>query len=254
MKILSIGATGSIGREVVSYATHKGLDVRALVRDEDRARRLLPAGVELVVGDATNPADLERAVEGVDAIVLTHGAHGPRAALERVDYGVVKVLLDVLSGRSVRIALMTSFGITAPEQPHNQATGILDLKRRSERLLRTSGHEYTIVRPGWFDYNADDERSIVFLQGDTLRSGSPEEGRIARDEIARVLVDSLTLREANRKTLELIAAKGEEQADLTPLFDRLLPDPEGSVDGVLDPDTLPLIDEPERFRADLANL
>lgn len=105
----------------------------------------------------------------------------------------------------MRIALMTSFGVTATEQPQNQELGILDLKRRSERLVRKSGHDYTIVRPGWFDYNAADERSIVFLQADPLRSGTPEAGRIARDRIARVLVESLTTPEANKKTLELIA-------------------------------------------------
>lgn len=254
MKILSIGATGSIGREVVTYATSASHQVRALVRDEDRARQLLPEDVELFVGDATDPSTLEAATEGIEAIVLTHAAHSPREALERVDYGVVKTLLDVIKARNIRIALMTSFGVTAPEQPHNQELGILDLKRRSERLVRKSGHDYTIVRPGWFDYNANDERAIVFLQGDPLRSGRPEAGRIARDEIARVLVDSLSVPDANRKTLELIAEKGKEQTDLTPLFARLLPDEPGSVDGVLDPDTLPLTEEPDRFRTDLAAL
>jgi uncharacterized protein YbjT (DUF2867 family) len=28
-----------------------------------------------------------------------------------------------------------------------------DWKRRGERLVRASGLPYTIVRPGWFDYN-----------------------------------------------------------------------------------------------------
>lgn len=249
--ILSIGATGSIGREVVKTAASRGLRVRAFVRDETKAREVLPDAAELFVGDATSAADLDAATEGIDAVVLTHAAHSPREALETIDYGIVKTLLEVLKGRKLRIALMTSFGVTAPEQPQNQELGILDLKRRSERLVRRSGHDYTIVRPGWFDYNADDERSIVFLQGDPLRSGRPEAGRIARDEIARVLVDSLLTAEANRKTLELIAEKGSEQDDLTPQFARLLPDDPGAIDGILDPDTLPLTNEPERFRTDL---
>lgn len=253
-KILSIGATGSIGRHVVELALKKGLEVRAFVRDASRAKPVLPEGAELFVGDATNPNDLAKAVEGVDGVVLTHSAHSPRSAIEAVDYGVVKALLDVVKGRDIRIALMTSFGVTAPEQSHNQELGILDWKRRSERLVRRSGHDYTIVRPGWFDYNAANERSIVFLQGDPLRSGTAEAGRIARDEIARVLVDSLTIAQANKKTLELIAEVGQEQADLAPLFARLLPDAAGSVDGVLDPDTLPLNQEPASVLADLENL
>ena len=33
--------------------------------------------------------------------------------------------------------------------------------------LRASGLPYTIVRPGWFDYNAADQHRLVLLQGDT---------------------------------------------------------------------------------------
>ncbi|GAP53617.1 NAD dependent epimerase/dehydratase, partial [Arthrobacter sp. Hiyo6] len=66
-------------------------------------------------------------------------------------------------------------------------------KLRSERLVRASGNPYTIVRPGWFDYNQPDQRTIVMLQGDRRQSGSPADGVIARDQIARVLIDSLAV-------------------------------------------------------------
>lgn len=254
-QLLVIGATGSVGRLVVARALADETSVRVLVRDQRRAEKLLGSdNIEFVVGDATDPDVMAKAVDGVQKIILTHAAHQPREALEAVDYGIVKLVLTAVSGRKVRIALMTSFGVTAPEQPQNQNLGILDLKRRSERLLRVSGHDYTIVRPGWFDSNADDERSIVFLQGDKLRSGRPEAGRIARDEIARVLVESLDTPSANKKTLELIAEPGTEQEDLTLLFDRLLPDVAGSSDGALDPDTLPISAEPEPFVSDLRTI
>jgi len=32
--------------------------------------------------------------------------------------------------------------------------------------VRPSGLPYTIVRPGWFDYNKADEHQLVFLQGE----------------------------------------------------------------------------------------
>jgi hypothetical protein len=51
---------------------------------------------------------------------------------------------------------------------------------------------YTIVRPGWFDYNGPDEHRLVLLQGDTRHAGNPSDGVIARCQIAEVLVRSLS--------------------------------------------------------------
>jgi uncharacterized protein YbjT (DUF2867 family) len=117
--------------------------------------------------------------------------------------------------------------------------------------VRASGNAYTIVRPGWFDYNDDDQLEITFLQGDTRLAGSPADGVIARHQIARVLVDSLASAAADHVTLELVAERGPAQDDLEPVFARLDKDAPGSVDGVRDPQNLPAESEPDRVRADL---
>ena len=44
---------------------------------------------------------------------------------------------------------MTSIGVTNRTGAYNRSTQAHDWKRRSERLVRASGHQYTIVRPGW---------------------------------------------------------------------------------------------------------
>jgi len=93
-------------------------------------------------------------------------------------------------------------------------TEVQDWKRRSERLVRASGLPYTIVRPGWFDYNRPDEHRLLFLQGDSRQAGNSSDGVIARRQIAEVLVHSLISNHAIRKTFELVATKGPAQADL----------------------------------------
>lgn len=92
----------------------------------------------------------------------------------------------------VRIALMTTIGVTERLSSWNQRTEVHDWKRRSERLVRACGHIYTIVRPGWFDYNNDDEHRIVMLQGDRRHAGTPEDSVISREQIAQVLVTALS--------------------------------------------------------------
>ena len=90
-------------------------------------------------------------------------------------------------------------------------------KRRGEPLVRASGLAYTIVRPGWFDYNEPDQQRLVMLQGDRRWAGAPSDGVVSRTQIAQVLVASLTSEAADRKTLELVAEHGPAQTDLDPI-------------------------------------
>ncbi len=250
LKMLVIGGTGSVGRLVVSEAVAKGHAVRALIRSAARASRLPP--VETVVGDVTKPETLVAALEGIDAVVLTVNADGQgRQAAEAVYYRGVRDLIAAIGGRPVRIALMTTIGVTERRGSYNRTNEGHDWKRRAERLLRRSGLDYTIVRPGWFDYNDADQHRLLFLQGDRRHAGTPADGVIARKQIAQVLVDSLTSEAANRKTFELVAETGAGQTDLDPLFAALRADPKDALDAALDLDNMPLNGEPDRVRHDL---
>lgn len=238
LTILLVGGTGSVGRHVARRALADGHTVRVLAR-----RGNAPAGTQAVSGDLTDPSTLTAAVEGIDAVVFTHGAAYQSSAVRDVDYGGVRNILNAIGAHPIRIALMTAIGVT------NRAGGYHDWKRRSERLVRTSGHPYTIVRPGWFDYNDSDQHQLHFLQGDKRWAGSPKDGVIARSQIADVLVDALTTDAAIGKTLELVAEQGPAQPDLAPLFTALAADT--SVDGALDTDNLPADAEPADVRRDV---
>jgi uncharacterized protein YbjT (DUF2867 family) len=252
LTVLVVGASGSIGRLVVDEAVRKGHAVRALARDPRKARRLFP-DVEVVAGDLTRPDTLTAAVDGVDAIVFTHGSDGGgKAGAEAVDYGGVRSVLAALAGRSVRIALMTAIGVTNGEGDYNRQTEAHDWKRRGERLVRTSGLPYTIVRPGWFDYNKADEHRLVLLQGDRRHAGDSRDGVIARRQLAEVLVASLTSDVALRKSFELVATHGPAQHDIDAEFERLDADPPGALDAVRDLPNMPLEKEPQGVQHDLA--
>jgi uncharacterized protein YbjT (DUF2867 family) len=252
--VLVIGATGSIGRLVVEESIREAYPTRALVRDPDKARRL-PAEADIVVGDVTRPETLSAAVNGIDGIVFTLGSDGAgKIGAETVDYGGVRNVLIALGARPARIALMTSIGITNRTGAYNRATEAHDWKRRSERLVRVSGHPYTIVRPGWFDYNQADELRLVLLQGDTRHAGDPSDGAVARRQIAQILVRSLGSDTAVRKTFELTAERGPAPEDFDALFAPLEADPSGSLDGARDVENMPLTDEPQQVRDDLREL
>lgn len=253
--VLAVGATGSIGRLVVAEALRLGYAVRALVRDETKARRVLPPEAQLIVGEVTSQGDVAKAVEAVDAVVFTLGAGSMRGELaEAVDYGGVRNVLMALGHQKPRIALMTAIGVTKREDARLGVLGGHDWKRRSERLVRASGLAYTIIRPGWFDYNKPDQRRLVLLQGDTRRASDPSDGVVARSQIAEVLVRSLATPSAAFKTVELVAEHAPATRDFDALFAPLAADLPGAIDAVRDVDNMPLEKEPARVREDVAAL
>lgn len=239
--VLIVGASGSIGRLAVAEALRAGFTTTALVRDANQ-RSLFPDDTRVIVGDPTDADTLVEALHGVTAIVFTQGTYSNDDA-EQVNYRPVHAVLNALK-TPARIALMTALGVTKPTPGH-------DWKRRGERLVRASGLPYTIVRPGWFDYNEPDEHQLVMLQGDTRWAGNASDGVVSRQQIAEVLIASLTSATADRKTFELVADKGEAQSNLTPVFGALQPDADGALDGPLDRDNLPLSGEPESVISEL---
>ncbi|MGH3623727.1 MAG: SDR family oxidoreductase, partial [Sciscionella sp.] len=66
--ILVTGATGSVGRNVVTQLIAEGADVRAMTRDPERAA--FENGVEVVRGDLTDQATWPAALDGVSAVYL----------------------------------------------------------------------------------------------------------------------------------------------------------------------------------------
>src|SRR5205823_1661008 len=83
-RILITGATGNIGGQVLSQMPTTGLQLRALVRNPDRAG--LPAHVEIVRGDLTRPETLDQCLDAIDTVFLVWVAPADAVApaLERI--------------------------------------------------------------------------------------------------------------------------------------------------------------------------
>jgi dihydroflavonol-4-reductase len=73
MRVLVTGATGKVGLAIASALLDQGDHVRALVRDPNRAKTILPAGIEPLRGDATDKGSLAAAVEGCELVFNSMG-------------------------------------------------------------------------------------------------------------------------------------------------------------------------------------
>jgi dihydroflavonol-4-reductase len=87
---LVTGATGFVGGHMVEYLLKKGLTVRALVRNLEKATFLKEKGVELIQGDIKDASTLTKAVAGVSGIFHI-GAVFREAKLPDTEYFAVNV-------------------------------------------------------------------------------------------------------------------------------------------------------------------
>ncbi|MBZ5594440.1 MAG: NAD(P)H-binding protein [Acidobacteriia bacterium] len=155
-RILIIGATGHVGRQVLSQLTAAGAHVRALSRNPDAAG--LPPQVEVVRGDLTLPETLDRCLDGIDTVFLVcvapPDAFAP--ALERI-------------AKHTRHLVFLSAPLKTAHPLFQQPNPFRARAEQFERLIETSGLQWTFLRPGMLASNALGWWAPQIRAGDVVR-------------------------------------------------------------------------------------
>lgn len=224
--LLIAGATGGIGQQLVGKLTAQDQDVRALVRSRAEADKLFGSQpcLQLVEGDVGQPITLPKAVVGARAVICTVGAKAPVGAdsPEKVDYeGVRNLILAARNAGVSRFILISSIGVTHPEHPLNSFGRVLDWKLKGEEVLRTSGLNYTIIRPGGLTDESGGKTGLRIGQGDTISGG-----RISRSDAAAVCLAALDDISTFHTTFEIVADENAAPGNLHDLFAALKTDRE----------------------------
>ena len=223
--VLVAGATGGTGQEVVDQALARGYRVRALVRDEAKARMLFGDRVQYVVGDVREPRTLKRAVKGADQVISALGANvqrDPENSPERVDYAGVKALAEAAKAAGVsQFILVSSMGVTHPDHQLNaMLDNILSWKLKGEDAVRATGIHYTIVRPGELTNEPGGRRGVRIMQGDPLNG----DGAVSRSDVAAVLVSAIGREDLYGKTFEIVGDHAIPRIEWASLYNGLKPD------------------------------
>jgi uncharacterized protein YbjT (DUF2867 family) len=157
-RILITGASGNVGRQVVSQLLATGASIRALSRNPRSAG--LPPEVEVVGGDLTLPATLDKCLEGVDSVFLVWSASA----------AAVPEAMERIAKHARRIVFLSSPHQTAhPFFQSAQPNPISSLHAGIERLIKTSGLAWTFLRPGMFAANARSWWAPQICAGNVVR-------------------------------------------------------------------------------------
>jgi uncharacterized protein YbjT (DUF2867 family) len=129
---LVIGATGNVGRHVVSHLRDAGADVRALARRPMAGG--LPAGVRAIHGDLTDPATLDAALDGVTSVFLLWPF---------LTAGAAPGVVDALAGHVRHVVYFSAMSVRDDLEP--KENGIWG---EVEHLIERSALDWTFLRAG----------------------------------------------------------------------------------------------------------
>lgn len=141
--ILLTGATGKCGSAALKELLKKGEALRILARDEAKAAALIGSGgAQVMAGDATKQADLDRALKGCDKVLMLLPNSQQQLELE-------KLFVDRAKAAGVRhVVKLSSMEATA-----ETTLPIPAVHWASEEYLRASGLGWTMVKPNFFMQN-----------------------------------------------------------------------------------------------------
>ena len=205
--ILITGATGQLGRSVIEHLVKKteASRIAALVRDVNKASELKARGVELRVGNYEDLPSLERAMRGVEKVLLVSGTEDNRVQQHQN-------VVDAAKRAGVRLLVYTSRLVNGQSVVNPLMKSHFD----TEALIQRSGVPYALLRNALYmdviPLFVGGEK--VFETGIQLPTG---EGRVSyalRHEMGEAIAEFLVNGSTESRIYELTARETWSYADV----------------------------------------
>ena len=204
MKLLVIGATRGIGRNLIEQALDQEHEVAALARNPQRLN-LSHERLRVVAGDILDPATVNQAVEDRDAVCITIGVGPTRRPVKVFSQGA-KNVIDAMTDASVDMLICIT-GIGAGDSHGHGGffyekifnplllKTIYEDKNRQEELIRNSGLQWVVVRPGFLTNGPLTGTYRVLTQLAGIRAG-----KISRADVAHFILNEFDQKKYISKT------------------------------------------------------
>ncbi|SMO85917.1 SDR family oxidoreductase [Fodinibius sediminis] len=191
--ILITGANGHLGSQTIDFLIENNpdADIAGLVRSEKKGAELKEKGVELRIGDYTDYPSIEKAVEGIDTLLLISSS----TLKGRIGQhnNVIQAAKEAGAEQIFYTSIVEADKELSPLSPDHAAT---------EKLIKESGIPYTLYRNAFYM-----EYLPLFL-GDALETGRwtfPSGGNpinlALRSEMAEALANGLANAEQHKNSI-----------------------------------------------------
>lgn len=219
MRVLIIGATGTLGRQVARCCLDQGHDVRCMVRRPRRAGFLQEWGAELVRGDLLEPASLDYALADCDAVI--------DAATARVDDEQSVYTID-WDGKLNLFRRMEAAGVRRLVFHSILAAGtfrtvpLMDIKYCTEDALQHSDLDFTILQPAGFMQGLIGQYAIPVLDQQTVwvNTDSSSVAYMNSQDVASFTVAALNRPETCKRAFPVVGPKAWSSSEVVQLCER----------------------------------
>ena len=197
MRIAIFGATGRLGKHLVTDALNKDLQVHALTRDPNRLKRA-NEGLTVFAGDAETGAGLDACLAGCRLIVWAIRTDNPVACMSN--------LLRVIASKKIdRFVFVSRLGVGDTANQSRKVSGLVasitprvrkhlfDEIGRAEEMLRASTLPYLLLRTTWLT----DDRVSGDLE--VVDSSSAPPSRVSRADLSRFIMQVIEEPEWKRR-------------------------------------------------------
>ena len=185
MRLAVTGGTGFVGSHLIDAAVAAGNEVAALTRREQAPREQ----VTWISGDLQDRAALERLVDDADALVHVAGVISARDAAGFEQGNVAGTLTMLAAATAGGVRRFVHVSSLAAREPKLSLYG--DSKHRAEKLVMSSGLDWSIVRPPAVYGPGDRETLELFRMAKLGIMLMPPKGRVSvihAHDLARLLL------------------------------------------------------------------
>lgn len=171
MKVIVFGATGSIGKHLISQALEQGHEVTAFCRNILKLENLKHQNLKLAQGDVSNTSDVSAAVKSQDVIIIALGSGNNRKSVVR-SIGTKNIIAAMKTHQVNRVICQSTLGTYESNQNLNffwkhimfgwYLKQIFQDHELQEKYVQESSLDWTIVRPGAF---TDGEKTESYSHG-----------------------------------------------------------------------------------------